>query len=144
MDQRNVTPISLLQYVPENSSRPKVWTYKFPMPGDKYIPMYELIVLDAVSRETIHVQHSAYPETKELTYSYYWNNAGDALYSIYDDRDEKNLHLLIIDPSTGQAKEILNESSSTYIEWQQPNFEALNNGDFVWFSERSGYGHLYL
>ncbi|WP_292391936.1 DPP IV N-terminal domain-containing protein, partial [Methanosarcina sp. UBA5] len=144
MDQRNVTPISLLQYVPENSSRPKVWTYKYPMPGDEYIPMYEPMVLDVVSRKVIPVKHSAYPETKELTYSYYWNKAGDTLYSIYDERDEKKLHLLRIDPSTGQAKEILNESASTYIEWQQPNFKVLDNGGFIWFSERSGYGHLYL
>ena len=144
MDERNVTPISLLQYVPENSSRPKVWTYKYPMPGDEYIPMYEPMVLDVVSRKVIPVQHSAYPETKELTYSYNWNKAGDTLYSVYDERDEKKLHLLRIDPSTGQAKEILNESAPTYIEWQQPNFKVLDNGDFIWFSERSGYGHLYL
>ncbi len=144
MDQRNVKSISLLQYVPENSSRPKVWTYKYPMPGDEYIPMYEPMVLDVVSRKVILVQHSAYPETKELTYSYNWNKAGDTLYSVYDERDEKKLHLLRIDPSTGQAKEILNESASTYIEWQQPSFKVLDNGDFIWFSERSGYGHLYL
>ncbi|HWQ48969.1 MAG TPA: DPP IV N-terminal domain-containing protein, partial [Methanosarcina sp.] len=144
MDERNVTPISLLQYVPENGSRPKVWTYKYPMPGDKYTPMYEPIVLDVVSRKVIPVKHNAFPETLDLEYPYKWNKAGNTLYSVYDERDEKELHLLKIDPSTGQAKEILNESTSTYIEWQQPNFEALDNDDFIWFSERSGYGHLYL
>ncbi len=144
MDEKNVTPIALLQYVPDNSSRPKVWTYRFPMPGDEYIPMYEPMVLDVASRKVIPVQHTAYPETLDIDYPYKWNKAGNALYSIYGDRDEKNLHLLKIDPSTGLAKEILNESSSTYIEWRPPNFEALDNGDFIWFSERSGYGHLYL
>ena len=144
MDERNVKPISLLQYVPENSSRPKVWTYKYPMPGDEYIPIYEPMVLDAISRKVIPVQHSAFPETLDLEYPYKWDKAGATLYSVYDERDEKELHLLRIDPSTGQAKEILNESAPTYIEWQQPNFKALDNGDFIWFSERSGYGHLYL
>jgi dipeptidyl-peptidase-4 len=145
MDERDVTPIALLQYVPDNSSKPKVWTYPFPMPGDEYIPMYEPMVLDVVSRKVVPVQHAAYPETLEFDYPpYYWNKAGNTLYSVYDDRDEKNLHLLKIDPQTGQAKEILNETASTYVEWQQPNFEALDNGDFIWFSERSGDGHLYL
>ncbi len=144
MDERNVTPIALLQYVPENGSRPKVWTYRFPMPGDEHIPMYEPMMLDVVSRKVIPIQHTAYPETLDIDYSYKWNRAGDTLYSVYDDRDEKNIHLLKIDPLTGQANEILNESASTYVEWQQPDFEALNNGEFIWFSERSGYGHLYL
>ena len=45
VDQRNVTELHLLQYVPDNNSRPNLWTYRFAMPGDEHLPMYEPIVV---------------------------------------------------------------------------------------------------
>ncbi len=62
MNQSNVTPLYLLQYVPDNSSRPRPWTYRFAMPGDKYVPMYEPVVIDVLEKKIIPIAYKAQPE----------------------------------------------------------------------------------
>jgi hypothetical protein len=79
----------------------------------------------------------------------WWSDDGQVLYSLFADRGEKALHLLEINSQNGQTREILEESDPTYVEANLdyaslPNAKVLKNGDVIWFSEKSGYGHLYL
>lgn len=67
----------------------------------------------------------------------------------YAERGEKALRLLKTDPASGNTLEILEEKGRTYVEANldyasPPNAKILKNGDIVWFSEKDGYGHLYL
>ena len=153
MDQRNVTQLHLLQYVPDNNSRPKLWTYRFAMPDDEHIPMYEPIVVDVLEKKVIPVSGKAQPEVSlmdtEDDVLQWWSDDGQVLYSLYAERGEKALHLLKTDPDSGRTEEILEESGPTYVEanldyGSLPNARILKNGDVVWFSEKDGYGHLYL
>lgn len=153
MDQRNVTPLYLLQYVPGNNSRPRPWTYKFAMPGEEHVPMYEPVIIDVLEKKVIPVSYKAQPEVSLMDTDddvlQWWSDDGQVLYSLYSDRGEKALHLLETNPQNGQTREILEESGPTYVEANLdyaslPNAKALLNGDAIWFSEKSGYGHLYL
>ncbi len=153
MDQRNVTPLSLLQYVPGNDSRPKPWIYRFAMPGEEHVPMYEPIIVDVVEKKVTPVSYKAQPEVSLMDTDgdvlQWWSDDGQVLYSLYSDRGEKALHLLETNPQNGQTREILEESGPTYVEANLdyaslPNAKVLLNGDVIWFSESSGYGHLYL
>ena len=153
MDQRNVTELHLLQYVPDNDSRPKPWTYRFAMPDDEFVPMYEPIVVDVLEKKVIPVSYKAQPEVSlmdtEDDVLQWWSDDGQVLYSLYAERGEKALRLLKTDPDSGQTEEILEESGRTYVEanldyGSPPNARILKNGDVVWFSEKDGYGHLYL
>jgi dipeptidyl aminopeptidase/acylaminoacyl peptidase len=153
MDQRNVTDLHLLQYVPSNESRPKPWTYRFAMPNDEFVPMYEPIVVDFLGKEVIPVSYKAQPEVSlmdtEDDVLQWWSDDGRVLYSLYAERGEKALHLLKTDPLSGNTLEILEEKGRTYVEanldyGSPPNTKILKNGDIVWFSEKDGYGHLYL
>lgn len=153
MDQRNVTPLYLLQYVPGNDSRPKPWTYKFAMPGEEHVPMYEPVIIDVLEKKVIPVSYKAQPEVSLMDTDddvlQWWSDDGQVLYSLYADRGEKALHLLETNPQNGQTREILEENGPTYVEANldyasPPNARVLKNGDVIWFSEKSGYGHLYL
>ncbi|MFB3765686.1 MAG: DPP IV N-terminal domain-containing protein [Methanotrichaceae archaeon] len=153
MDQRNVTPLYLLEYAPDNNSRPKPWIYRFAMPGDEHVPMYEPVIIDVSEKKIVPVSFKAQPEVSLMDTDedvlQWWSDDGRMLYSLYADRGEKALHLLKIYPDNGKAEEILNESGSTYVEANLdyaslPNVKILRNGDIIWFSEKSGYGHLYL
>ncbi|OPY51373.1 MAG: hypothetical protein A4E49_02257 [Methanosaeta sp. PtaU1.Bin112] len=153
MDQRNVTEMHLLQYAPDNGSRPKLWTYRFALPADEAIPMYEPIVIDVQKREVIAVSYQAQPEVSLMDTDddvlQWWSDDGQALYSLYALRGEKALLLLKTDPANGQTEEILGEKGRTYVEANLdyaslPNVRVLRNGDLVWFSEKNGYGNLYL
>ncbi|MDD4160893.1 MAG: DPP IV N-terminal domain-containing protein [Methanothrix sp.] len=153
MDQRNVTEMHLLQYVPDNDSRPKLWAYRFAAPGEQHLPVYEPIVVDALERMIIPVSCPAQPEVSlmdtEDDVLQWWSNDSKELYSLHVQRGEKALQLLKIDPGSGQTKIILEESGSTYVEANLdyaslPNVRVLKSGDVIWFSEKDGYGHLYL
>ncbi len=153
VDQRNVTELHLLQYVPDNNSRPNLWTYRFAMPNDEYVPMYEPILLDVLLKKVIPVSSRAQPEVSlmdtEDDVLQWWRDDGQVLYMLYAERGEKGLQLLKTNPDNGRTEEILAERGSTYVEANLdyaslPNAKILKNGDVVWFSEKDGYGHLYL
>lgn len=153
MDQRNVTLLYLLEYAPGNDSRPMPWTYRFAMPDEEHVPIYEPVIIDVLERRITPVSHEPQPEVSlmdtDVDVLQWWSDDGQLLYSLYADRGEKGLHLLETDPQDGQTREILFESGPTYVEANLdyaslPNARVLKNGDVVWFSEKSGYGHLYL
>lgn len=153
MNQSSVTPLNLLQYVPDNGSRPRPWTYRFAMPGDKYVPMYESVVIDVLDKKVVPIVYKTQLEVSLMDTDndvlQWWSDDSQVLYSLYADRAEKALHLLKINPANGKTEEILNESGPTYVEANldyasSPNTKILKNGDIIWLSEKSGYSHLYL
>ncbi|HOT06878.1 MAG TPA: DPP IV N-terminal domain-containing protein [Methanotrichaceae archaeon] len=153
MDQRNVDQLNLIQYAPDSSSRPKLWTYRFAMPGDRQVPMYEPIVVDVLNKTVIPVSSGSQPEVSlmdtEEDVLQWWSDDGRVLYSLHAELGEKALELQKTDPGTGRTETILEERGATYVEanldyGSLPNAKVLKNGDVVWFSEKDGFGHLYL
>jgi dipeptidyl-peptidase-4 len=153
MDQREVSLLNLLQYVPGNDSRPTPRAFRFAMPDDEHVPMYEQVVINISDRKAIPVSYRLQPEVSlmdtDVDVLQWWSDDGQVLYSLYAERGEKALVLLKTNPHTGDTEELLRESSPAYAEANLdyasiPNVRVLKNGDIVWFSEKSGYGHLYL
>jgi dipeptidyl-peptidase-4 len=72
-----------------------------------------------------------------------WSKDGKVLYVQRQSRDQQTLDLIAVDPATGQGRVIVSEHSQP---WLEPNldFTPLNDGGFLWVSERTGYKHLYL
>jgi dipeptidyl-peptidase-4 len=59
-------------------------------------------------------------------------------------RSQKILDLLMVDTATGQARIVLSEKDSYWINLgDEPHF-LEDSRRFIWSSERSGYRHLYL
>ena len=58
-------------------------------------------------------------------------------------REQTRLDLLRFDPSTGEPTTLLIESSEIWINLNDM-FRPLDDGGFIWASERSGFNHLYL
>ncbi len=86
-----------------------------------------------------------------------WSNSGDKIYLLAADRLMKEVHLRMIDATTGKATTMLTEKADTYIlglELLQGYSDALQNMDlavfldkkqqFTWLSERSGHKQIYL
>jgi len=72
----------------------------------------------------------------------HWSKDGKTLYVQRQTRNQKQLDLLAVDPATGKAEVILREKSRTWLNLHD-NFRALPDGSFLWWSQKSGYGHLY-
>jgi dipeptidyl-peptidase-4 len=62
----------------------------------------------------------------------------------------KSFLLLAADAATGRSTPIVGDTSRTYAEMNlnsggPPNWAVINKGaEIIWFSERDGWGHLYL
>ena len=71
-----------------------------------------------------------------------WAKDGKTIYVQRESRDQKTLDLLAVDPSTGQSKVLVTETSPAWVNLND-NFRPLRDGSFIWGSERSGFMHLY-
>ncbi|AMK23571.1 dipeptidyl-peptidase IV [Sphingobium sp. TKS] len=71
-----------------------------------------------------------------------WSKDGRTLYVQRESRDQKVLDLLAVDPVTGKARVILTEKAKNWINLSN-NFTPLKDGSFLWWSEKTGHGHLY-
>ena len=72
-----------------------------------------------------------------------WSPDGKTLYVQRESRDQKRLDLLQVDPVTGHSQVLFSERSRTWINLSD-NLHILKNGGILWWSQRDGYGHLYL
>jgi dipeptidyl-peptidase 4 len=79
-----------------------------------------------------------------------WGSGSDEVFFTAGQRDFKRLRLVAADTRTGEARVVLTETSPTFVETNLnsggvPNWRPINgNREVVWFSERDGWGHLYL
>ena len=68
---------------------------------------------------------------------------GGALAVQIQNREQTRLDLIRFDVSTGKGETLLTETSDVWINLHDM-FRPLDDGAFVWASEKSGYRHLYL
>lgn len=151
LDQRGVEPLHLLQSVPEDGSfRPRLFSYPFDFVGGP-IPMAELFIVNPTTKRSIAVDlppspSSLFPPT--LSGYVWWDESGGKLYVLWSSNYYTTLHFAEVNAENGKARILLEESSDTVFYpsatlAMPPNLFVLRNGDFIWYSERSGWGHLY-
>jgi dipeptidyl aminopeptidase/acylaminoacyl peptidase len=152
-DERNLSDMYL---VSTNVGKPKLNTWKYPLPGDKEIAMIQRVIIDVDAAKVIRLQIPPDPHRSTLCDDVScggrfddnaWNADGSKLVFVSSSRDHKQAKLRIADAATGAVREVLEESSQTQYEsgWKDSNWRYLpNSNEILWFSERDGWGHLYL
>jgi dipeptidyl-peptidase-4 len=73
----------------------------------------------------------------------YWSKDGNHLYAGILSRDQKSFKMLDINPDNGASKLIFEETSPTWVSMRGSSFKALEDGGFLWTSERDGFRHIY-
>jgi len=82
------------------------------------------------------------PESDQYLARVDWARDGKTLYVQRQTRDQKRLDLLAVDPATGASRVLFSETQANWINLSD-SFRALDDGSLIWWSERSGHGHLY-
>ncbi len=156
LDERNVKDLYLLE---THVGRPILHPYKYALPGDSVVPRYEVDVFDVLSQKQTRsprgfqdaVNTSCCWFTSDTLWKdAQWGSGSDDFYYTHGQRDFKKFDLVHLDLRTGQANTILSETSPTFVEFNLesggfPNWRVINgNREVIWFSERDGWGHLYL
>lgn len=73
----------------------------------------------------------------------HWRPDGEAIAVQRLHREQDRLDVLLCDPADGACKVLLTESWPTWVNLHD-DFHWLEDGRFLWSSERSGWRHLYL
>lgn len=149
LQDKRVKELYWVQSVPEDGSiRPKLWSAKYSLPGDKDVPMLQPVVVDVVKHTVVKI---AFPKIPALGgwvgggSPVAWSTDSKDLDVTLRDRFNQRISVHRYSIETGKDTELFHEKSTgigSSMESQR-ELKVLPNGDFIWWSDRTGYGHLY-
>ena len=151
-DQRNVSDMYL---VTTNVGAPKLEQWKYPLPGDPIITIQRVIIETEVPR-VIRLQMP--PDARRSTLcddiscagsfdDTEWSADSTKMAFVSTTRDHKQANLRIADAAMGEVRDVMEEKVATQYESGQGavNWRYLPaSNEFIWYSERDDWGHLYL
>ncbi|MDB9952698.1 S9 family peptidase [Porticoccaceae bacterium] len=155
-DTREVKELPVIQHVPlDGSLRPTVEGYRVAFPGDESIETLQLVCIDVKTGRLQVANHRQIPVTRSGWGFFdsklgWWSTDNRRAYFVDMARDYKTVQVTEFDTDTGNTKVLFEETSATHINLMlnQDEYPALvplpETNELLWFSERSGWGHLYL
>lgn len=139
MDERRVTQYPIYNINDRPASESKI---KYPMTGDSSHTV-SVGVYNVETEELIYLKTEG-PYDQYLT-NVTWSPDGDYIYIAWLNRDQNHMQLRKYNSHTGVLEKVLfEEKHEKYVEPEHgPLFLPGSNSDFIWFSERDGFDHLY-
>ncbi len=139
--------VYLVQSSPSGGGRAKLRTRPYALPGDKFTA-YELNLFDVAAKKSIR------PEVDRIDFGtpqLRWDKDGRHFTYEKIDRGHQRFRLIRVDSQTGEARNLIDEKSKTFI-WTAHR-EGLgmrtvswldDSDELIYVSERDGWRHLYL
>ena len=161
LDERDVEEMHLLEM---DEPRPQVHSWPYAVPGDSILPMHERVVVHVEEGDVVALDHEPdYQRTSSccgltrvdpLTGQQKWADVrwspdGESLAFASTSRDYRTVTLHLADPHSGDVQEVHEEDHPQFFltnirSGGIPNWRILHDrGEFLWFSERDGWGHLF-
>ena len=153
-DQRNVGEMYLVE---TKAGHPTLQAWKYPLPGDDVVAMIERVIIDVDAARIVRLQMP--PDQHRSTLCDHiicrgsewadveWSSDSAHLAFVSTSRDHTHEQLRIADAATGALRDVYQETAATQFESGQGrvNWKYLpNSNEFLWYSERDNWGHLYL
>jgi dipeptidyl aminopeptidase/acylaminoacyl peptidase len=141
-DERKVKDLFVIDVLAQ--PRPKLETYRYSLPGEEFVPQTELIVFDVATKVRVNVDLKKW---KDQTINVYWTSQKEAekLIVLRKDRPLKKVDICLVNAETGAVSVLFSEETWPYFNNEYSRLSVLNEGnDIIWWSERTGWGQLYL
>lgn len=134
----------LVESTPRDQLQPRLHTRPYLKPGDP-IPQPRPRLFEVASRREIPIDNALFPNPWEIT-RIRWERDGRRFTFIYNERGHQVLRIVAVDAQTGEARALVDERSSTFIDYAHKQFAYFveATGEIIWMSERDGWNHLYL
>jgi dipeptidyl aminopeptidase/acylaminoacyl peptidase len=152
IDERRVAIYPFLESVPtDGSRRPIVHNVRMAFTGDRdTVEMkYFLFDLKTGGRTAIELPEG-YPRPHFNGLVFGWSRARAQAFLMVATFASKSIVVLRLDLATGKVTRLFQEESSTRVETNtmqssRPNIRVVGDGsELIWYSDRTGWGHLYL
>lgn len=151
LDERHVPDLHVVQSVPDDGSyRPVLHNYRMPLLGDPS-PTAQYFIHDVQTNSSLGIDYHALPVLSAAPSQLghvWWGPNGDNIFMFDFDIDTLSLALVEVRASTGTTRVLIEEGLSGHVGpgpqiTDLHNVRVLKSGDIVWYSERTGWGHLY-
>lgn len=152
-DQRHT---GMMYMVPVTVGHPSLEAWRYPLVGDKDVTTIERVVIDVPSGNVVRLkmppdQHRS-TLCDDVSCSGGWDDVqwapdSKTLAFVSTSRDHKDESLRVADIATGAIRDIFHETAPKFFESGdgRVNWHYLPaSNEFLWFSERSGWGQMYL
>ena len=137
-DESPVKEFTVIDHLPY---RLGIETTDYPKAGDLN-PIVRLGVIAALGGDTVWVDLDHYTPTDMLLVSVSWSPDGEDVLFQVQNREQTWLDLNTADAVTGATTRLFQETTPAWVEANgDPTW--LEDGTFLWLSERSGWKHLY-
>jgi len=152
IEEADLPTLSLVQHCPASHGRPLLHQFKYPYPGEP-LPQATLIAIHVATGRKVSFEAAPLPIlifSPFFTHSA-WFGDSSTVWFLRFDRSHHRVELIRLDLASGTAKCVLSEEAEDgYLDVhplmaRTPNVRTLHDCDeILWFSERDGWGHLYL
>jgi len=153
--------------------RPILEARSYPLPGEANMPVSEIDIFEAASKQRAAVQPKSFADEvltisdapqmerdrEELREEQEENrlnptalsrvsprwvaDTSDKLYFTSRSRDFRRVDVNVADSTTGKVQKLIEERSNVWVS-QKPLRLVENGKELLWWSERDGWGHFYL
>lgn len=156
--QQDARGLGEMYLISTNVGHPKLEAWKHPLPGDINVFKLERVIIHLGSTPRV-VRLNMEPDFQRGTTTDHvagwtgelldarWNDDGSEFAFVSSSRDHKIAHLQIANANSGAVRSVHKEEVDTYYESgnDQENYDILfDSNEYIWFSEKSDWGHLYL
>jgi dipeptidyl-peptidase 4 len=138
LDELPVPEYTVVDHLPY---RPVLEVTDYPKAGDPN-PLAKLGVAPISGEPLVWVELTEYDPENLLIVNVDWTPDSRAVVHQVQDREQTWLDLRLADPATGRSRRVLRETTKAWVS-EHGNPVWLEDGSFLWMSERSGFKHLY-
>ncbi len=135
--------IPLLTSAPHDQLQPTIKWIDYAKAGDT-ISQRRPRLFNLIEQRTLPCDDSTFLDSWNVRFLR-WSPDSARAYVLFNQRGHQQLALRSIDARTGHLRDIVNETSETFIDYSQKTMIRwlYQSNELVWASERDGWNHLY-
>jgi len=139
-DSRKVKELYLVNVLAQ--PRPVLLHYKYSMPGEENVTQQELWIYRRGEKAAKQLTVSKWKDQR--LQDVHWPVSGDKVRLVRRDRTQRNLDFIEVDVASGAIKTLLTDAIEDAALEPQPVRYLKKGGDFLWWSQKTGWGQLYV
>ena len=154
-DDRKVLDLPIIDFAPRGGLRPTVSHTKVALPGDPNVTTFRLVIIDVATGHQTAIRYPPVPAVRMNDSPVegnraWWGADSKVAYFVDVERGEKVVHVVAVEAGSGTVRELFSERSDTYVELGSDVYAPASirplpkSNELIWYSERSGWAHLYL
>jgi dipeptidyl aminopeptidase/acylaminoacyl peptidase len=141
-DSRKVGELFLVNNLAQ--PRPTLDRYKYAMPGEENVTTVEMFAFNREDKKLTKLPLDKWKDQRFVDIN--WGLDSDHLRMVRRDRLQRNQELIEVDlKADNKITSLMTESvENAYLERQDLRYIGKEKPEFIWWSEKSGWGHFYL